>query len=75
MSLRSRLIKALTSTKAGNAVADAIATRGSFAPLTSTNLRTDTLANLGADAETRLDALEARVNAITAADSAAADLL
>lgn len=75
MSIRARLIKALTSKTAGNAIADSLATTGALAPLSSTNLRVDTLANLGADAEARLDALEARVNAMTAADAAiAADL-
>lgn len=72
MSLRSRLIKALTSKSAGNALADSIATTGGLAPLSSTALRVDTLANLGSDAEARLDALEARVNAMTAADAAVA---
>lgn len=75
MSLRSRLIRALTSSKAGSALADGIKTRGNLAPLTSTNLRTDTVANVAADAEARLDALEARVNAITASDAEAAKLL
>lgn len=71
MSLRQRLIRALTSKSAGNALADSIAATAALAPLTSSSLRVDTLANLGADAEARLDALEARCNAITAADAAA----
>lgn len=72
MSLRSRLIKALTSKVAGDALADSIAATGALAPLSSTALRNDTVANLATDAEARLDALEARVNAIIAADAAVA---
>ncbi|MFL5900886.1 MAG: hypothetical protein ACJ75S_06770 [Solirubrobacterales bacterium] len=69
MNLRSRLIKALTNKKLGSALADAITAAQAVAPITApTTLRTDTLANLAADSTTRFAALEAKVNALIAAD-------
>jgi hypothetical protein len=68
-SLRQRLIKALANKKAGNSLADAFTAAQAVSPITApTTLRTDTLVNLAADSTTRFAALEAKLNALIAAD-------
>lgn len=72
MSLSSKIkraiIVALASKEAGEAVATAATPLPHIAPIgATTNLRTDTTANLGADAEARLDALEGKVDTLLTA--------
>lgn len=66
--LRQRVLKAVANKKLGNALADHIEALNALSKIgTTTNVRTDTLGNLGADTEARLDAIEAKVDALIAA--------
>jgi hypothetical protein len=66
--IRQRLAVALASKADAAVITDRLAAAEAI-PLigTTASLRTDTLANATADAEARLDALEAKTNAIIAA--------
>ena len=70
--IRRALTVAFASKDAGKVVADAIDAATTPVPHiaaigATTNLRTDTVANLGADAEARLDALEGKFDALITA--------
>jgi hypothetical protein len=68
LKIKRAIIVALASKEAGEAVATAATPLPHIAPIgTTTNLRVDTLANLGADAEARLDALEGKVDTLLTA--------
>lgn len=70
--IRRRLAVALASKAAADTIADAIDASGKQAANvaaigTTTNVRVDSLANLGADTEARLDVIEGKIDAILVA--------